>query len=801
MLDLQEIAPALTGNRRLPTQPTPLFGREEQAAALCARLRDPDVRLVTLLGPAGVGKTRLALYAAERLASSFAEVGFVDLAAVDEEAPLLPAIAGALGRPAPADWADPRSLATSLGEQPILLILDNCEHVAALAPELAMLLGAGPQLTVLATSRVALRLRWEHLFQLEPLPVPESSAETSPQALAASPAAALFVERVQAVRPDFRLTPDTAPAVAALCRRLDGLPLALELAAAQCLVLSPSALVDALDRPLDLLASAWADAPARQRSLRAAFAWSVDRLPADEAALFRRFAVFREGATLEAITDICLSVDGADQPFPLSLLVSLVSQSLLLRIDADGGETRFRLLEPLRAFAWERLRDADEHDTMADCHARYYLAFAERMEPCCHEKTPEAMCTLGQVERELGNLRAARDWFAKQQAADEGLRLAAALGPFFLSRGYYSEGQRWLQEAIAAGRSAAAEPRHLAAALLAAGRTAEHQGDYVLARSATEESVRLYRQLDERSALAAALGWHACVSGDMLPEHEVWALLQESQAIYRDLGDRSGEAKVLNISGELARLRGDYEQAATRYQESLALYRDIEHQGGVAMLHHNLGYVAQHHLEYAQAVQLFSEGLSLYRAMGNTRLLAVCLAALAAVAMIGQPEQAARLFAAAEAHLERIGAAMERADRLEHERNVAAVRASLGEQTFHGAWSEGRAMTLEQALASIEAAIRQHAPGQSTAPRAEPSVHAEELTPREREVAMLVARGLTNRQIAARLVIAERTVDKHVGNILGKLGFASRAQVAAWTVEQGLQALHATLAASAMGEA
>ena len=800
MLDLQEMAQPHSARPRLPAQPTPLFGREESAATLCARLRDPDVRLMTLLGLAGVGKTRLAIYAAERLAGSFAGIGFVDLTGVDAEGSLLPAVAAALDIPLPDGHAEVDALAAALGERPYLLVLDNCEHIAAIGRDLAALLAASPRLTVLATSRVALRLRWEHLFPVEPLAVPESGIESSPQALAASPAAALFVERVQAVQPGFRLTSETAPAVAALCRRLDGLPLALELAAAQCLVLSPAALLDALDRPLDLLASAWADAPARQRSLRAAFGWSVDQLPVEEATLFRQLAVFVDGATLEAIQAICLAHRAAEsQRSPLALLASLVGQSLLLRVAPDAGETRFRLLEPLRAVAWERLRDAGEDDDTAGRHARHYLAFAERMGPGCHEKSPETMATLAQVERELGNLRAARDRFAAEQGVNESLRLAAALAPFFLSRGYYGEGQRWLQPAIAAGREGGAEPVQMAAALLAAGRIAEHQGDYGLARPATAESVVLYRRLDERSALAGALNWYACIAGDTLPDGEVWGLLDESRAIYQELGDRGGEARVLNARGELARLRGDYEQAAALYQESLALYRDIEHRGGMAILQHNLGYVAQHQLEYARAVQLFSEGITLYRELRNTRLLAVCLAALAAVAMIGQPEQAARLFAAAEAHLERMGAVMERADRLEHDRNVAAVRASLGEQAFQAAWAEGRAMTLERALAFVEAAIQQHAPTPPAA-RTEPAARAEELTPREREVAMLVARGLTNRQIASRLVIAERTVDKHVGNILGKLGFASRAQVAAWTVEQGLQALHASLAASALGE-
>jgi predicted ATPase/DNA-binding CsgD family transcriptional regulator len=783
----------------LPPTATPCLGREAEAAAILRRLLDDGVRLLTLIGPAGAGKTRLAIHVASLLAAQDADVSWVDLTAIDSSAAVLPFIRQR-AMPDTADAAATEGRARAQPSQRLLLIIDNFEHVLAAADDVGRLLTSTPHLTIMVTSRSALRVPGEQLFPVAPLGLPAAGDATP----ADSPAVALFVQRVQALRPEFQLTPENGADVAEVVTYLDGIPLLIEFAAAQCAVLTPRALLPLLQQPLDLLASRWVGVPARQQSPRQAWDWSYRLLGEAERVLLHRLAVFVDGATLDAIAAISQhgELPGTPPRRPsadlLHALAGLVDQSMIQRADDIQGEPRFRLLRIARAYVQARWDAADDLDALHRRHAEYYLALAERANAEIHQQQVSSWVSrpdqeagsprgrwLERIDQDMGNMRAAHRRFCADPAdVEQRLRLATALDAYWSHRGELAEGRRWLEEALAASRDGSVAGQHRANALYVAGKLAEHQGDYAAARAFLTEAITLLRAIGDQLRLADALSWNACVSFDVGAEADRRGI-EESLAIYQALGDTPGVAKALNFLGEQARLAGDYDRAAQFYQQSLAKYEQGNNPSAMAVIRHNLGYIAQHQQDYARAAALFSDALALYREYGDRRLLVICLAALAAVATTGRPERAVQLFAAAEAHLEAWGTGMQPADLAQHQRNVAAMREAMDEQAFQQAWARGRTMSLDDALALV----------QETAP-ADPSlapagVHrpaapaAEQITAREREVADLIARGLTNRQIALRLVIAERTVDKHVGNMLAKLGFASRAQIAAWAVTDG----------------
>ncbi len=784
----------------LPPTATPCLGREAEAAAIQRRLLDDGVRLLTLIGPAGAGKTRLAIHVARMLAAQYADVCWVDLTAIDSSAAAVPLIRQ-VAMPDTAEAAAAEGRARAQPSQRLLLIIDNFEHVLAAADDVGQLLTSTPHLTIMVTSRSALRVPGEQLFPVAPLGLPAAGDAT----LADSPAVALFVQRVQALRPAFQLLPENAADIAEVVTRLDGVPLLIEFAAAQCAVLTPRALLPLLQEPLDVLASRWVGVPARQQSPRQAWDWSYRLLSEAERVLLHRLAVFVDGATLDAIAAI--SQHGEEPGSPprgpsadlLHALAGLVDQSMVQRADDLHGEPRFRLLRIARAYVQARWDDADDVDALQRRHADYYLALAERANAEIHQQQVSSWVSrpdqeagsprgrwLERIDQDMGNIRAAHRHFCADPAdVEQRLRLATALDAYWSHRGELAEGRRWLEEALAASRASPGAGRHRADALYVAGKLAEHQGDYAAARAFLTEGIALLRAIGDQLRLADALSWNACVSWDVGTEADRRGMVEESLAIYEALGDTPGVAKALNFLGEQARLAGDYDRAAQLYQQSLAKHEQGNNPSAMAVIRHNLGYIAQHQQDYARAAALFSDALALYREYGDRRLLVICLAALAAVATTGRPERAVQLFAAAEAHLEAWGTRMQPADLAQHQRNVAAMRAAMDEQAFQQAWARGRTLSLDEALALVQ----EPAPaGPSLAPAGVHRLAAsstEQITAREREVADLIARGLTNRQIALRLVIAERTVDKHVGNMLAKLGFASRAQIAAWAVTGG----------------
>jgi non-specific serine/threonine protein kinase len=674
------------------------------------------------------------------------------------------------------------SLRDRLRDQRALLLLDNFEHVLGAAPEVALVLEACPDVAVLVTSRAALRLRWEQVMEVPPLALPPPVSAPAPDALATAPAVALFVQRARAAAPGFGLDRWNAGAVAAVCRRLDGLPLALELAAARCPVLSPAEILARLPESLDLLTGGAPDYPARHRTLRAAIAWSYDLLAPGEQALLRRLAVFAGGCTLEGAAAVG---GGGDDPGQgvLDGLATLVRASLVRRAAPPGAAPRFRLLETVRQYARERLEASGEAAAVRRRHAGYCLAVAERAAPGL--EGPEQVAWLERLEAEHDDLRAALRWALEAGDAQHGQRLAGALGWFWWVRGYLTEGRAWLAGLLGLpGAAAPTLPR--AGALDAAGFLAFQQADYAAALALHGEALALREALGDRRGLRHplhGLGDARLFGGD--PDG-ARALFERGLANADALGDRWGVALFCQHLALLAYVRGDRRAARTWYERALAGSRERGNPWGVAYARGGLGRLALAAGDAAAAGALHRESLAALRDVGDRFVLAFKLQDLAAVAAArGDAARALRLAGAAATLCEVAGYVTPPALRAQVDDVVAAARRALG-PAAPAAWAEGRAMSPEAATAL---ALAPDSPDAPAPRRGTPRPPPQALTAREREVAVLVARGLTNRQIGEALLITEGTARIHVGHVLAKLGFASRVQVAAWAAGRGLLAV------------
>ena len=723
----------------LPAPPTPLLGREREVARALELLRRDGVRLLTLSGPAGVGKTRLGLEVAAELLPAFADgVFLVALAPLTDPTLVASAVAGALGVREQGGRPLQDILVEYLDTKRTLLLLDNFEHVTAAVPLLAALLAACPHLRLLVTSRAPVRVRGEQLLPVAPLAVPDLARLPSVEDLAHVPAVALFVARTGAVAPDFALTPANAPAVAAICARLDGLPLAIELAAARITLLPPQALLARLEHSLPLLVDGARDLPERQRTLRDAITWSYNLLHAGEQALFRRLAVFAGGATLEAAEVVCRTT-GDLKGDALGWLAGLVDKSVLRREEGPDGEPRVGMLETIREYARELLAVSGELEATERAHAAYYVVLAEQAEP--ELKGPEQAAWLARLAREHDNLRTALRWTHESGEVEVGLRLAGLLWRFWQVRGHQNEGRRWLEELLALdGRSGCAASLAVrATALHGAGALTAAQGDFAHAMALYEDSLALRRICGDRRAIATTLNNMGQVAAEHGDRGRATVLFDESLVLLRTLGDTWGTATVLNNVGAVAHEQGDYRRAVVLYEESVALSRTVGDQRGVAIALINLGELAQQQGDYRQAAllheqslslsqdlgdgartalaltnlgdvaisqgdggrarALYKDSLSLYQTIGHQQGLMRCLEGMADVARVqGKLEQATQLCAAAATLRTATGAPLS-LDRAAPHRTVAILRQTLDDDAFALAWTAGTALLLEQALA------------------------------------------------------------------------------------------------------
>jgi predicted ATPase/DNA-binding SARP family transcriptional activator/DNA-binding CsgD family transcriptional regulator len=774
-----------TAKHNLPAPRTSFVGREREMIEVKRALA--MARLLTLTGSGGSGKTRLALEMARDLAGVYpGGVWLVELAPLTEGALVPQVMAEALGVRERRDCTLTDAIGDALREvEQILLVLDNCEHlIDACARLVDALLASCPRLRVLATSREPLGAGGEVIWRVSSLSVPDTDRLPAAGELTRYDAVRLFLDRARMRLPDFGLTAENSRAVAEVCGRLEGIPLAIELATARMGVLAVAEVAGRLEDSLDLLTAGPRTAAPRQKTMRATLEWSYDLLSEPEKKLFRRLSVFARGWTLEASEAV--GSYGIGQTDILDRLSGLVDKSLVVAEVAQDGPVRYRMLEPVRQYALERLEESEESDATQRRHAAFFLALAEEAEP--ELKGGQQETWVRQLEIEHDNLRAALSWTLEQGEAELVLRLSAALGEFWHMRGHLSEGCRWLEAALAKGDAPSVVRVR---ALAKASWIAWEQTDLERAIALGEEGLELARKLGDEEGVAATL-LNLAVAVMLRGELErATVLLEESLPLSRELSDKWGLARSCLALGIVTMLRDDYEQdyerAKVLIEEGLAVSQESGdvYSSGLAL--NQLALMALLQKDYGRTEVLCKECLELSRQSGMVHNIAYVLQISAALAgSRGQPVRSARLWGAAEALREAIGTSFSPMEHRTYGPYIAAARAQLGDAAWEAAWQEGRAMSMEEA---IEYALSEDDFTLPKTPALEnlpADTRGDKLTRREQEVASLVARGLTNRQIASELYISEHTVATHVGKIMRKLRLSSRSQLAAWVTEQGL---------------
>jgi predicted ATPase/transcriptional regulator with XRE-family HTH domain len=735
----------------LPAPATPFIGRERERTALRHLLGRDDVRLVTLSGPGGTGKTRLGLQVAADILDRFEHgAWFVNLAPIGDLTMVAPMIAQALDVREIDGQPILELVKRFLREKRTLLLLDNFEHVVEAAPLISELLSFAAGLKILVTSRTTLRLSGEHEYSVPPLGLPpttyaglgQDNADGRPtiggqrpnlQTITQYEAVRLFTERAQAVKADFMVTEENALAVAEICYRLDGLPLAIELAAARVKLFPPQALLERLGSPLKFLTGGARDLPTRQQTIHNTIQWSYQLLDEREKILFARLGAFVGGCTMEAAEGICNS----DDTLRLDVvdgIAALVDQSLLRQDEGPGGTPRFVMLETIREYALERLEQRGEVEAVRQWHAKYFLMLAEEAEP--ELAGPRQVAWLARLDRDLDNLRAALGWSIEHHEIETALRLAGALTWFWFTRSYWNEGRRWFETTLA--RSAGAARASRAKALLGSGQLATFQNDHDHAYMRCEQAHALYLELDDRRGAAWALFFLSVAAQDQSDLTRSNAAAAESLALRRSIGDRRGIAYSLHAEGEAALYAGEFARAMKLCDEGLALFRAIGDTYGISLsllitaeaayatgdydrakqlcqecLHVNhelgdrrgrgmtleiLGRVTRAQGEDLVARSLYAQALSLLSDAGDRWSVARCIESIAVMYVESDTWRAARLFGAAETLRQSIGLPQTYLDRSRCEQAVAAARARLGATGFEAVWAGGGELTLTQAI-------------------------------------------------------------------------------------------------------
>ena len=781
------MAPTLTqGAGRLPRPAFSLIGRHAELAPLVATFADPDARLLTLTGPPGVGKTRLALAVAAEAAPRFADgVVFVDLAPVQDPGLVLGQVARALGLPdAPGGRVSARVI-DALVDKEVLLVVDNCEQVLAAGLDLTEPLRACPGVRLLVTSRERLHLAAEREFPVGPLAVPHSDDVADLDRLVAVPAVAMLVARVRCVQPAFAVTAANAQAVTEICQRLDGLPLALELAAARAKLFTPAELADRLRDRMAVLTTNARDAPARHRTLRAALEWSYDLLAEHERTLFRRLSAFVGSWTLDAAEQVC----GDRDTDVLDVVGSLLDKSLVRR-PTQGGVTEFVLLESLRQYAAELLAADGDAGATRDRHAAHFTEAAVAMEAAIGLPA-ESEWWSGASASEEANFLSAWEHSLAEGHLGRALHLAAALGWHSFFRGHLGTGRARLDRTLQASAASATRRRPRRGG----GR---RQGCWRgRSASSARRAIHLQRGLAisengrdrRRTAVASSfLGHIARTEGrfaDAAAHH------RRAAELYREIRSVSGYAWTRYDLGLLALRSGDRAAAVRELTDGLALFRRLDYGWAIGRCAWALAMARLHDRALDEAGALLVEALDRHRAVGDTRGLAQCLEAAGGVlGARGRGDAGARLLGAAAECRQRLAAPLPDEDRADHDAALHAVRRDIGPEPAEQAFAEGRGLRPDEAADLARTALDEPDPAPPPATSAAPrraAVRPGGLTRREAQVADLIAAGRTNRQIARALTISEKTVEVHVHNVIAKLGAQSRTEVATWVVaEQGV---------------
>jgi predicted ATPase/DNA-binding CsgD family transcriptional regulator len=813
-------------HHNLPVDLTRFVGREAELAEVKRLLS--STRLLTLAGSGGVGKTRLALKVAGDVVDQYRDgVWLVELAPLADTALVPKAVALALGVPEQTGRPLHPSLVDALRARQLLLVLDNCEHLVQACVELAEpLLRACPSLRILATSRQSLRVPGEITWRVPPMAVPSSVTEPTRESLDRYDATWLFVERAVAAFPGLVITQPAAATITRICSRLDGIPLAIELAAARLTVLSLAQIDQRLNDRFRLLTEGYRTELPRQQTLRAAVDWSFDLLSEKEQTLFRRLAVFAGGWTIESAEAV--GADDSVQPEDiLDLLSSLVDKSLVL-VDQQSADVRYWLLETLREYGRGKLRAAGEETTTRRRHRDFYVDVARHAEPMLHRH--EQVTWFERLDREHDNLRAVLAWCqAHVEDHTTLVELARRLWWFWYQRGHIAEGSKWLQAAL----SVTGERADRVDLLLGAGFLAYGQANLEQAEGLFAESLELARAIADEPRIGRSLAYLSMTLRDRGDLDRPAAMLDETLTLYlgadpvdvafdvafalyfqgrvairrgdveraadlfdeglrgfRRLGDRYGMALCLHELGNVALERGDNDSAGSLFAEVLVVSGELGFPRGICFALQGHATVARRRGDLERATALCRELLERWRLMGSLAFIARSLEELAAIAEARQEsERCARLLGAATVLRDESKMPMTRLDRrdLDYDRLISSAQARLGPEVFAAAWEIGRATPLDAISEyAFQVSDSARAAKPSSAPPSPTHTPASLLSAREREVAALVAEGYSNRAIADALVIAPRTVDTHVSNILSKLDLRSRAQIAAWSVEHGL---------------